>query len=256
MDGDASTQATLLEGVWYRNDSLHAVKGILVSIELIWKLAQRFLELYLYVGENKRPMGLDALLENQHGYWPKFRSCTYTLFLSQGVEIELILALMVISSWDTGRFSKLSLFLLYGQQFSRYGHIWAWNLAKVLKVAHIPFFYPRGSKLSLLSHYKQQFPRYGRALSKLPYLGMKLGQWPSDRSCTYTLSLFQGIKIEFIFILWAAVSEIVADFQNCHIWAWNLHALPFVTIPEVAHILSFPQGLKIELILTLRTADS
>ena len=38
-------------------------------------------------------MGLDALLENQHGHWPKFRSCTYTLFLSQGFEIELIFAM-------------------------------------------------------------------------------------------------------------------------------------------------------------------
>ncbi len=31
-----------------------------------------------------------------------------------------------------------------------------------------------------------------------------------------------GVEIELIFSLRAAVSEIRADFQNCHIWAWNL----------------------------------
>ena len=39
---------------------------------------------------NKRPMGLDALLEHQFGHLPKFN---ITAFLPQGVEIELIFAL-------------------------------------------------------------------------------------------------------------------------------------------------------------------
>ncbi len=30
----------------------------------------------------------------------------------------------------------------------------------------------------------------------------------------------------------------MADFQNCHIWAWNLHAWPLAKIPEVAYSLS------------------
>ena len=49
------------------------------------------------LNSNKRPMGLDALLENQLGH---LASCTYTPFLPQG--------------------SKLSLFSLYEQQFLRY----------------------------------------------------------------------------------------------------------------------------------------
>ncbi len=31
----------------------------------------------------------------------------------------------------------------------------------------------------------------------------------------HTLSLPHGVEIELIFVLWAAVSEIRADFQNC-----------------------------------------
>ncbi len=41
----------------------------------------------------------------------------------------------------------------------------------------------------------------------------------SSRSCTYTLFLPQGGKIELIFALRAAVSKIQANVQNCHIWA-------------------------------------
>ncbi len=44
----------------------------------------------------------------------------------------------------------------------------------------------------------------------------------SARSCTCTLFLPTGVEIELIFALRAAISEIQADFQNCHIWAWNL----------------------------------
>ncbi len=46
---------------------------------------------------------------------------------------------------------------------------------------------------------------------------LAIGQ--SARSCTYTLFLPQGGEIELIFALRAAVSEIQASFQNCHIWA-------------------------------------
>ncbi len=35
------------------------------------------------------------------------------------------------------------------------------EVAKVQEVAHIPSFYPRGAKLSLFLLYAQQFPRYG-----------------------------------------------------------------------------------------------
>ncbi len=121
-----------------------------------------FLEVALRKGitriiRNKRPMGLDALLENQLGQ--NARCCTYTLFLPQGG-------------------SKLSLFLLYGEWFPRYELIFkiaifgheTWPLAKVPEVAHLPTVYP------------------------------------------------QRVEIQLVLALQAAVSEIRADFQNCHIW--------------------------------------
>ncbi len=54
-----------------------------------------------------------------------------------------------------------------------------------------------------------------------------LGFGKSSRSCTYIMFLLfsPGVEIEvifFFFALQAAVSEILADFQNCHIWVWNL----------------------------------
>ncbi len=63
---------------------------------------------------------------------------------------------------------------------------------------------------------------------------MAIGQ--SARSCTYTLILPQGVEIELIFAVQAAVSEIRANFQNCHIWACNL---AIAKVPEVAHIPTF-----------------
>ena len=94
--------------------------------------------------ENERTLGLDALFKNQHGHWPKFRSCTCTLSISQGVEIGFIFAL-----W-----AAVPEIRVYFQNF----HIWP--LAKVPEVAHIPSVYLRGSKLSLFPHYEQLFPRY------------------------------------------------------------------------------------------------
>ncbi len=70
--------------------------------------------------------------------------------------------------------------------------------------------------------------KYTGHFSKFPYLGMELGHWQNlaigkTRSCTYTLYLLQRVKIELIsFALMAAVSEIQADFQNCHIWACTI----------------------------------
>ncbi len=71
----------------------------------------------------------------------------------------------------------------------------------------------------------------------------------SPRSWTYTLFLPQGVKIEFIlvFTLRAAFSEIQTEFQNWHIWAWNL---TIGKSSRSAHILSFyPSLLKLTLII-------
>ncbi len=49
-------------------------------------------------------------------------------------------------------------------------------------------------------------------------LNNQLAHGPKFQNCTYTLFLTQDIEIEHIFALWAAVSDIMTDFQNCHIW--------------------------------------
>ncbi len=96
-----------------------------------------------------------------HETWP--RSCTYTPFLLQGVEFELIFCSTGSDFRDTGRFLKLPyLGMRLGHQpkFQKL-HIyslstpWGWNWAD---------FRSTGSG----------FRGTGR-FSKLPYLGMKLG---------------------------------------------------------------------------------
>ncbi len=62
--------------------------------------------------------------------------------------------------------------------------------------------------------------------SKLPYLAWNLASNQSSRGCTYSLFLPRRVEIELIFALRAVISEIRADFQNCHIWAWNLASGP------------------------------
>ncbi len=133
--------------------------------------------------------------------WPlaKVPEVAHTLFLPQGVKIELIFALRATVSkiwflrygptskiaifghetWPLAkvpevahiltlytRAAKMSLFSLYGQRFPRllklpiFGHE-IWPLGKVPGVAHIQSFYPRGSKLSLFTLYGQRLPEYG-----------------------------------------------------------------------------------------------
>ncbi len=125
--------------------------------------------------------------------------------------------------------SKLSLFLLYGQRFQRYGLIFkiaifgheTWPLAKLSYRCCTYTFYPKGSKVSLFSLYGQRFPRYGPFYFKIAIFGY--GPWP----LSYTHTPFrpqtpEGVEIELILALWTAVSEIRVNFQNCHIWAGNL----------------------------------
>ena len=72
--------------------------------------------------------------------------------------------------------------------------------------------------------------------------------------CTYTLFLTQDVEIEHIFAFWAAVSEIMADFQNCHVWPWNLAIGQ--NSKSGTYTLFVTQGLEIKLILALRAAVS
>ena len=126
------------------------------------------------------------------------RSCTYTgtLFVPQGVEI--------------------SIFSLYRQRFLRYGLIF-----KIVTFGHetsplvpevvLPF-YPRGVKLSLFSLYGQLFPRYG-PIFEITIFGHETSPLVKVPEVVHLYSLSTpGIKIEFIFTLWAAVSKIQDDF--------------------------------------------
>ena len=73
----------------------------------------------------------------------------HILFLPEGVEIELIFALRTTVSEIRANF-----------QITIFGHE-TWQVDKVPEVALILSFYPRGSKLSLFLLYGQRFPRYG-----------------------------------------------------------------------------------------------
>ena len=87
----------------------------------------------------------------------------------------------------------------------------------------------------------------------------------NSRSCAYTLFLPQGLEIELIFALWAAVSEMRAGFQNCNIWTWILAIgqisrsctyTPSITPdpyphPESQIALRFAPGLAISKILAI-----
>ena len=68
------------------------------------------------------------------------------------------------------------------------------------------------------------------------------------------LFLPQGVEIELIFALWAAFHEIQADFQTCHIWAWNLAIGQ--SSRSCTYTLFLPQGIKIELSFGLQAAAS
>ena len=154
------------------------------------------------------------------------RSCAHTLFLPQGIEIDIIFALRAAVSEVWANFKNCHI-----------GHE-TWPLAKVPEVAHIPSFYPTGSKLTLFftlraavsDIYGSIFKiaifghgtfwlKIGRYLGKLAYF-CSTGRVFRDtgryltRSCTYTLFLPQGVEIELIFTLRAAVSEITSQFSK------------------------------------------
>ena len=157
-------------------------------------------------------------------------SCAYTPFLPHG--------------------SKLSLFSLYGPWLRRYrlickiaifGHK-TWPLAKVPEVAHARCFYPRELNWAYFHSMGSGFWDTGR-FSKLPYLGMKPGHWEkSARSCTYALFLPQGVEIEPIFVLRAVVFKMRTIFK---VAIFGHETWQVAKLPELAHILSFYPGLKL-----------
>ncbi len=104
---------------------------------------------------NKRPMGLDALLQNQLGHLPKF---TYIPFPGG-------------QNW--------AYFCSTGSGFRDFQncHIWGWNLAigQSAKSCTYTLFLPQGVEIDLFFLYGQRFPRYW-PIFKIPIFGHET--WP------------------------------------------------------------------------------
>ncbi len=191
------------------------------------------------------PIGVERVLSFYPIRSLVVESVLSALFLPQRVAIQLIFALYIpatvpryglilkivtfghetcqklhvmLSFYPIG--SKLSLFLLYGQRFPRYWSIFrdigqfsilpylGMKLGHWPEVARILSFYPMGSKLSLFSLYGQRFPRYWSIFKNCHFGAWNLTIGQSCRSCTYSLSLPQGVEIELIFTLPVTVGEI------------------------------------------------
>ena len=162
------------------------------TVDLEWYSRQ---EIHNGTGNNKRPMGLDALLENQFA-WP----------LSNVPEVAHTLLFY-------SRGATLSLFSLYGQRFPRYGLIFQncfiWVLVWKFHIHVHSFSTPGGCNWGYFHSMHSSFWETGW-FSKLLQLGMKLGLGQSSRTCAYRYNL----EIELIFTLLAEVSEIQANCQN------------------------------------------
>ncbi len=159
-------------------------------------------------------MGLDALLKNQLGHHQGqgSKSCTYTLFLAQGGE-----------RWNLGYFCSTGNGSEIWAHFQNC-HIWAWNLAsdQSSRSCTYTLFLPQGSKLSIFLLYRQPFPRY-RPIFKIAIFGHETWQVAKVQKVVHIPSFYpKGSKLSLFLTLRAAVSEIQDNFQNCHIWAWNL----------------------------------
>ncbi len=109
------------------------------------------------------------------------KSCTYTLFLPQGSKLSFCSTDSLF--WDTGQFAKFPyLFMKSG--------IWR-------KVPKLLSFYPGGSKLSLFSLYGQPFSRHWLVFKIPIFGHESWNLKTGPKSCMYTLVLPQGSKLSF-----------------------------------------------------------
>ncbi len=99
----------------------------------------------------------------------------------------------------------------------------------------LPYFFSTGSGFRDTDHF-----------SKLSYLGMKLGNWPNSRSCTYNLFLPQGVEIKLIFALRPAEDHRSEQDKTSQIWLFWLCARISETAARRAKIssISTPWGRK------------
>ena len=121
------------------------------------------------------------------------RSCTYTLFLLQGVRHWAYFALRAVLSGIRANCQKC--------------HIWAWLLAKVPEVADMLSFSPIGWNWAYFRSTGSIFRDTGW-FSNLPYLGIKLGRLQNIQKLhIYSLSTPGGRN-------WAYFCSMASNYQD------------------------------------------
>ncbi len=140
-----------------------------------------------------------------------------------------------------------------GMKLRHWQNFQKWHICSLL-----PLFIPPPSPVSLFSPCGQTFRDTGR-FSELSYLGtkgfwntglfsklpyMKLGNWQKSQKLSCAFYPRKSNEIELILVLWVAVSEILADFPNFHIWTWNL--VIGKGSKSCPYYLVLPQGIEIE----------
>ncbi len=170
----------------------------------------RLFSLYWQRFPRYRPIFNIAIFGHETWALVKMPDVAHIPFLPQGGEIKLIFALRAAVFEIQADFQNCPIF--------------EWNLAtgQNARCCTYTLFLPRGSKLSLFLFYGLRFSRYGLIL-KIAIFGHET--WPLAKMAdvAHICSFYpRGVEIKLIFTLRTAVFEIWVDFQNCHIWAWNL----------------------------------
>ena len=96
---------------------------------------------------------------------------------------------------------------------------------KFQKLHMYPLFTPGGWNWGYFCSTGSGFRDTGQ-FSNCHIWAWNLASGQSNRSCTYTLFLPQGLEVKLIFALWAAVSKIRANYQNCPILGMKLGMWP------------------------------
>ena len=114
------------------------------------------------------------------GHWPKFQSCTYTVFLPQGGEMELVFALRAAVS-EIGPIFKIAVF-----------EHETWPLANVPEVCTYTLFLPQGVEIYLIFTIRAAVSEIWADFQNCHIWAWNLAIGQSARSCTYILHLPQG----------------------------------------------------------------
>ena len=144
------------------------------------------------------------------------RSCTYTLLLPQGVELELIIPLWAAFSKLRARYELTFNIAKFGQETC--------TLPLIPEVVHTPSFNPKVSKFSLFSLYGQQSPRYGLIFKiAIHAFGQETWPWTNVPEVAHTICFHpRGSKLSVFLLYGQRFLTYRLCLKNCHIWAWNL----------------------------------